>query len=58
MGIAQYVIENGGAGGALVIGIILIIFGVGKTAWRGTLSENAQRRNNERGRRDWPSRLL
>ncbi len=45
----QYISESGSGCGMAMIGIIGILIGI---AWNGTLSDRAQRRSNERRRKE------
>ncbi len=48
----QYITNEGGGGIAIAIVAIGIAVWLFKAAWSGTFSEDAQRRNIERGRKE------
>ena len=48
----QYVANEGGGGIAIAIIAIAVTGLLFKAAWSGTMSEDAQRRNIERGRKE------
>lgn len=52
MGIVQYITQEAGGGVAIAIGAIVFAVWLFKIARSGTLSEEAQRRNIERGRKE------